>query len=240
MWKCPPSTILVPVDFGEASARAIEVAAALAARTGARLRVLHAESLEAPPYFTHDQLAALEGQRRAARSHGEQFLADFAKKHGATAFDASFTDGSAVAAIIEASRTTDLVVMGTHGRRGPSLWWLGSVAERVAHESPAPVLVVRGDLPSPLGVFQRALVVAPSALEGEAVRVAKGLSQAFGGQVIDSVVRCESDIARAEQATMVVVSRSEGGHGSLLGHRVEQWMRSCTLPMLFVPSAVVV
>jgi nucleotide-binding universal stress UspA family protein len=25
----------------------------------------------------------------------------------------------------------DLVVMGTHGRRGPSLWWLGSVAKRV-------------------------------------------------------------------------------------------------------------
>jgi hypothetical protein len=28
----------------------------------------------------------------------------------------------------------DLVVMGTHGRRGPSLWWLGSVAGRVLRD----------------------------------------------------------------------------------------------------------
>lgn len=38
----------------------------------------------------------------------------------------------------------DLVVVGTHGRRGASRAWLGSVAEEVVRASPVPVLVVRG------------------------------------------------------------------------------------------------
>ena len=42
-----------------------------------------------------------------------------------------FLEGDASSAIVEASRGVDLIVMGTHGRRGPSRWWLGSVAERV-------------------------------------------------------------------------------------------------------------
>ena len=37
----------------------------------------------------------------------------------------------------------DLVIMGTHGRSGPSRWALGSATERVAKHSKAPVLIVR-------------------------------------------------------------------------------------------------
>jgi len=37
----------------------------------------------------------------------------------------------------------DLVIMGTHGRSGPSRWVLGSATERVAKHSKAPVLIVR-------------------------------------------------------------------------------------------------
>ena len=72
MWNCPPSNILVPVDFGEASARAVAVAAAVAARTGARVRLLHGEQIEAPPYFTHEQIESLEKQRRSARAQAQR------------------------------------------------------------------------------------------------------------------------------------------------------------------------
>lgn len=41
------------------------------------------------------------------------------------------------------SRPADLVVIGTHGRRGISHLFLGSVAEAVARVSPVPVLLVR-------------------------------------------------------------------------------------------------
>jgi len=39
----------------------------------------------------------------------------------------------------------DLIVMGTHGRRGVSRLLLGSVAESVARTAPCPVLLVRKD-----------------------------------------------------------------------------------------------
>ena len=65
--------------------------------------------------------------------------------HALREFDAVFTEGSVTAAIIEAAGRADLVVMGTHGRRGPSRWWLGSVAERVVHESESVILCQRDE-----------------------------------------------------------------------------------------------
>jgi nucleotide-binding universal stress UspA family protein len=48
--------------------------------------------------------------------------------------------------IVRAARSmrADLIVMGTHGRRGVSKFFLGSVAERVIATAPCPVLTVRG------------------------------------------------------------------------------------------------
>jgi nucleotide-binding universal stress UspA family protein len=239
MWKCPPSTILVPVDFGDASAAAVSVGAALAARIGASLRVLHAEALETPPYFTHEQLRTIEGERKAARAQARQYLADFARKNGAADAAAEITEGAASAVIVEAARGADLVIMGTHGRRGPSRWWLGSVAESVVRESPAPVLVVHADLGglTPDAVFQRPLVVSASGVDDEALRVAAGLGRAFGGEVADRLATCEADVANARHATLMVVPRAPA-HGAASGHTAERWLRSCTLPMLFVPATL--
>jgi nucleotide-binding universal stress UspA family protein len=39
----------------------------------------------------------------------------------------------------------DLLVVGTHGRRGVSRWLLGSVAERIVRVAPCPLLLIRGD-----------------------------------------------------------------------------------------------
>jgi nucleotide-binding universal stress UspA family protein len=38
----------------------------------------------------------------------------------------------------------DLLVLGTHGRRGPARWLLGSVASRVARITKTPLMLVRG------------------------------------------------------------------------------------------------
>ena len=138
-------SVLVPVDFGEASARAVALAGRLASATGAALRLLHAEPLDAPPYFTHEQMAALDRDRETTRAQAARYLALFGREHARHPFSTIVDDRSPVDAIMKASADADLVVMGTHGRRGPSRWWLGSVAERVVRESRVPVLVVRAN-----------------------------------------------------------------------------------------------
>lgn len=237
MWNCPPTRLLVPVDFGLASGHAITVAAAIAGRQHAVLELLHAEQLEAPPYFTHEQVGALERQREEARGEARKYLAEFGRAHGALSATVHLVDGEPVPAITAASAGADLVVMGTHGRKGPTRWLMGSVAERVVHDSSSPVLVVRADAPPAERIFARPLVVAPHVGGDEAVRVARGLAQVFGGEVAARTATCEADIAAQSDASLIVVSKLIPGR-SRFAHPVEQWLRNCTLPMLFVPAPV--
>jgi nucleotide-binding universal stress UspA family protein len=237
MWNIPPSRILVPVDFSDASGRAVDVAVGLAQRVGAGLHLLHAEALEVPAYFTHDQLKALDRERSLARARAGEFVADFARKHGAVEFTTAVVEGAPTPTILKAAAQADLVVMGTHGRRGPARWWLGSVAERVVHESPAPVLVVRADGGTPpADVLLRPMVFSgPSGDNRAAVELAAGLAAALGSQVLEKTAACAADLAAESRASVVVVSAA-GRHGTLLTHPAEQWLRSCPLPMLFVPG----
>ena len=54
----------------------------------------------------------------------------------------SFSDAKALDVLLEAAREVDLLVVGSRGLRG--LRALGSVSERVAHQAPCSVLVLRG------------------------------------------------------------------------------------------------
>jgi nucleotide-binding universal stress UspA family protein len=237
MWSVPPSRILVPLDFGEASGRAVEVAAAVAARTGAHVQLLHAEVLDVPAYFTADQMEALERERTTARARAGEFVADFARRHGASSFDTVIVEGAPTQVIVAAAERADLVVMGTHGRRGPARWWMGSVAERVTHAARTPVLVVRAEPTlSPEAMFQHPMLVSTgNPPDADVLRVAKGLARAFGGTIIEGAVTCEADLTSERRASLVVVARRDR-HGVLLGHPAEQWLRHCPLPMLFVPA----
>jgi nucleotide-binding universal stress UspA family protein len=237
VWTYPPTRILVAVDFGEASARAVQVALALSRRYGASLTALHADVIEAPVYFTHDQAAALERQRLAARSAAERELRRFVRPATADRVTVRFVEDTPAATIIDASHRADLIVMGTHGRRGPSRWWMGSVAERVIRESRVPVLVLRaaGDDSPVEDVFKRPLMVAgPWTFEGDGARYAAGLAETFGGQVAEQAATCEQDVAREREATLMVIP-TEAGAGWLT-NSAERLVRICTLPMLFVPN----
>src|SRR5579864_9054179 len=137
-------SILVAVDFGDAAARAVAAGGAIAAHCpGAALRLLHAESIEAPAYFTAEQVSDLERQRYAITSQAEQFLSRFGRQHTATPFTATVDRRPAAESILAEAASVDLVVMGTHGRHGPTRWWLGSVAERVLRDTRTPLLVLR-------------------------------------------------------------------------------------------------
>jgi nucleotide-binding universal stress UspA family protein len=140
----PFHRILVPVDFSDCSLDALEYAAMVAQRTQASVRLLHV--LEPVSYgldFTLPQVAKREEvrERMTDRLRG---LAS-ALQSGEMTADYQLRGGMPADAIIEAAETeaVDLIVMGTHGRRGLSHTFWGSVAESVLRKAHCPVLTVR-------------------------------------------------------------------------------------------------
>jgi nucleotide-binding universal stress UspA family protein len=223
MWSFPPRRILCPVDFGDASAAALRAAGVMAQQFGAELTVVHAESFDAPPYFTSEQIAQLEADRAAARLHAQDYLMRFAGI-AAAPLRAVVVEGPASAAILAEAPACDLVVMGTHGRRGASRWWLGSVAERVVRDSPVPVLVIRaGRAEGGAALFGRIATVGDADPTGTGY--AAGLARAFGGSTVEA----------SSLATLVVASRPGGSAGAAALERVAAYVRASEHPVLFVP-----
>jgi nucleotide-binding universal stress UspA family protein len=237
MWQYPPQRVLVAVDFGQASERALRVGAAFVARHGSAVTALHAETLEVPPYFTHDQLREVERHRAQARREAQRYLEAFVNAWAPGAAS-SLVDGPAVEAILAAAEGHDLLVLGTHGRRGPSRWWLGSVAERVVRESHIPVLVVRAE-PEPLPgerLFARPVAVAGPEFSGDALAYAQGLAASFGGSVAEKPVTSLDDLRCEAGASLMAVTSGRHQGGGWFGDTAERLVRTCVLPMLFVPN----
>ncbi|MEJ2644512.1 MAG: universal stress protein [Gammaproteobacteria bacterium] len=141
--------ILVAVDASPASERALQEAARLARVCNARLRVVHvadevtlsAETSHAAEEFARKQLDAASAVLARAQQLAEQ--------EGATVetrlLELDSLKGKIPELIVAQAGEwpADLVVMGTHGRRGLSHLLLGSVAEHVLRVSTTPLLLVR-------------------------------------------------------------------------------------------------
>jgi nucleotide-binding universal stress UspA family protein len=234
-----PRSVLVPVDFGDASARAVAVAGLIVERCGAAtLRLLHAEAVDAPAYFTAEQLERLERQRHELRQQAEQFLSRFGRAHTHRPFSTVLSDRPPVDAILHESTSADLVVMGTHGRHGPKRWWLGSVAERVLRGVERPLSIVRGDASQPAAsTFDRVVVHASAPLRGElALEYARTLTSCFGGEVIDARYGLIEPALERARATLLVVAAPQSRSSGWLSNDGEPLVRHCTIPILFVPE----
>jgi nucleotide-binding universal stress UspA family protein len=236
----PPKQILVAVDFGDTSGRACAVAAAVARTTGAEVTVFHAERLEVPPYFTHEQLDLMEGELRLARRHAEAHVRAFAQAHGLAASAVVVVAQTPVEeGILHAAERTDLVVLGSHGRRGPSRWWIGSVSERVVRAAPVPVLVVHPTdrAESADALLDRVLVVGHGHDAERAAQAARELAGAAGGQVeIEASDRAGCGPAVFERATLVVVPLAASGRARGVHDAADALSSRCTVPVLFVPE----
>jgi nucleotide-binding universal stress UspA family protein len=137
--------ILIPTDFSDTADAAAEYGCELAARLGARVTLLNAYSADiiATPDAvfapTEEERIAL---RRAALAHLESTAAKLERPGLAihcTALEGM--PGDTILGYAEREHA-DLVVMGTHGRRGVSRLLLGSVAEHLVRLAPCPVLTV--------------------------------------------------------------------------------------------------
>ena len=105
-------------------------------------------------------------------------------------------------------------------------------------EASVPVLVVRADPAgvAPRSLFQRPLmIVADATPDGAPAHIAAALAEAFGGAVAERAASCEQEVAREREATLLVVPAATAGRRGWFGTSAEKVIRSCTLPMLFVP-----
>ncbi len=137
--------ILIAVDGSETSRLALDDALQLAREQGAKVLLLHVYE----PIISSSTHGVVD-LTEAIRSEGEKIAAvalEEARKAGVEArnrvVDAA---GRRVASVIveEANAAdADLIVLGTHGRRGLEHLVLGSVVEGVARRAAVPVLLIR-------------------------------------------------------------------------------------------------
>lgn len=143
----PFRKILVPVDFSEHSDLALQTAVGLSRSYEASLTIVHVYE---PMAMTLPEGYVLFSEAQLDRMF-EEFKRGLAKQKqtaeaaGAQRVEVQLLHGFAVGEIQDFAEqgAFDLIVMGTHGRRGLSHAFLGSVAERVVRLAPCPVLTVR-------------------------------------------------------------------------------------------------
>jgi nucleotide-binding universal stress UspA family protein len=136
------SIIVVGVDPGEESRRALAWAASEALRRGSTLQLVTAwnwESMEGAPLAAADPYAMEESARAAQESAVAEVLDPMDPR---PAYASLVVQSTAWQALVDASRTADLVVVGTHGRGPVRSFLLGSVSQSVIRHSSCPVVVL--------------------------------------------------------------------------------------------------
>src|ERR1700722_525971 len=139
--------ILCPIDFSEFSERAYRHALSLAEHYQAKLVAQHVVELWRHPSASFVASPELyEEFGRALGKSGMKQLQEFIKNqpHGEIQPELLVQEGVAADSILSFAQAqkTDVIVMGTHGRRGFDRLMLGSVTDRVMRKAPCPVLAI--------------------------------------------------------------------------------------------------
>jgi len=136
--------ILVATDCGPAAQRAADIACDIAVGSSALVTLLHVWTVPLPSYAQGltFPLSEMEAVGRQAL-HTE--AARVRERSPGVTVKAVLLPGLAWRAVLEAieEHGHDLVVMGTHGRKGLQHLFLGSIAEKVVRSAPVPVLTIR-------------------------------------------------------------------------------------------------
>jgi nucleotide-binding universal stress UspA family protein len=140
--------LLYATDFSPTSRRAHDTAIALAKMGSAKITILFvlAPVVVVPgQYVDAETMLALENRARELSREQLAVLAARSRKAGVRA-SVLLREGDPADQIVRTARSMkpDLIVMGTHGRRGLPKLLLGSVAARVVAAAPCPVVTVRG------------------------------------------------------------------------------------------------
>jgi universal stress protein A len=141
-----PKHILVPTDLSEGAEEALDYACELARQFGATVHLLHVigiPTLGVPELGVALTSTMIDTMVRENQTALEE-LAD--RKRDLATFGQILLRTGDARDLINRTATelgADLIVMGTHGRRGVTRALLGSVTETVVRSAPCPVLTVR-------------------------------------------------------------------------------------------------
>jgi nucleotide-binding universal stress UspA family protein len=203
-----PSRILVATDFSTTADAAEIVAFRLARRLAAELHVVHVRVILEDPLMAEEQQLEIAKLMAATDETGEEVLArGRTDTEEITVKTHLVRSISAAEAIVETAsdQACDLIVMGTHGRRGIKHLLLGSVAENVVRSVNVPVLTVRPDSRLPEAGPTRLLVPHDfSDRSAEAMRVAAAWADAFDAEL--TVLHVVEPVVYPEFYTINVVS----------------------------------
>lgn len=138
-----PKNILVPTDLSEGADHALDYACELARTLGAKVHVLNVIGIpvlgvpELGMALTSTMIDTMIADNQSA-------LEKLAAQKGCDG-EVVLKTGDARDVILQTAKDlgADLIVMGTHGRRGFTRALLGSVTETVVRSAPCPVLTVR-------------------------------------------------------------------------------------------------
>jgi nucleotide-binding universal stress UspA family protein len=142
----PFKVILVPTDFGDSAELALDHAIELARTNKAHVVLLYVCPLPQVAAFDGAIVPngdVIEAIRDAGRRGLVQSIARV--KGSGVAIRSLSSIGDPRGCILDVAKeiSADLIVMGTHGRRGLSRWLMGSTAEAIVRTSSIPVLTVR-------------------------------------------------------------------------------------------------
>lgn len=138
--------ILCAVDFSEHSPKVAEYAEAIAKCMSAEVLVIYAAPSLSQYVGFHVPPNSIESFVGEIVSGAEKTMENFINEHfHDTAVRGKVVTGYAAEEILNTAEeeNVDMIVMGTHGRKGIDRILFGSVAEKVVHSSKWPVLTIR-------------------------------------------------------------------------------------------------
>ena len=134
--------IIVPVDFNEHTNPVVEYAFYIAGKLGASVKLAHV--VEQPFYYGDIEYPSIGPYTEELGKEADKIMKALVDKYkkNFTACEGKVIRGDTAESIIKnaADEQADLIIIGTHGRRGLEKMWLGSVAERVIKGAPCPTL----------------------------------------------------------------------------------------------------
>ncbi len=134
--------ILCPIDTDDSAPSALTLVADIARENGAEVHVLHV----VPVILRGGDVPVLVKLTREQQETAKAEIAQLASRHlGDVRWIAETAIGEPAPMIVSTAKKlpADLILMGTHGRRGFSRFFLGSIAEVVMREVTCPVMITK-------------------------------------------------------------------------------------------------